>query len=55
MIRLVRQLTASGYLRIEGFEFPVLELTPKGAAVLAGTAPLVWNGGKRGEGSGAGS
>ena len=43
MIRLVRQLTVSGYLRIEGFEFPVLELTPKGAAVLAGTAPLMWN------------
>ncbi|MGH7165983.1 MAG: HRDC domain-containing protein, partial [Nitrospiraceae bacterium] len=43
MTRLIRRLAASGYLRVEGFKFPVLELTLKGAAVLAGTAPLLWS------------
>ncbi|MGH7231898.1 MAG: RecQ family ATP-dependent DNA helicase [Nitrospiraceae bacterium] len=41
--RLVRRLIQSGHLRIEGLEFPVLELTGKGAAVSEGTEPLVWD------------
>lgn len=37
--RLVQRLIASGYLRVEGLEFPVLEITAKGAAVLDGKEP----------------
>jgi ATP-dependent DNA helicase RecQ len=39
--RLVQRLIASGYLRVEGLEFPVLEITAKGAAVLDGQEPLL--------------
>jgi ATP-dependent DNA helicase RecQ len=39
--RLVQRLIATGYLRVEGLEFPVLEITAKGAAVLDGKEPLV--------------
>ncbi len=37
--RLIQRLIASGCLRVEGLEFPVLELTAKGAAVLDGREP----------------
>ncbi len=40
--RIVRRLTASGHLRVEGLEFPLLELTDKGARVLDGSDPLLW-------------
>lgn len=40
--RVIRRLTASGHLRIEGLEFPLLELTDKGARVLEGSVPLLW-------------
>lgn len=39
--RLVQRLIASGYLRVEGLEFPVLEITTKGASVLDGKEPLL--------------
>ncbi|HJU04266.1 MAG TPA: ATP-dependent DNA helicase RecQ [Nitrospiraceae bacterium] len=41
--RLIRSLIQSGHLRIEGLEFPMIELTAKGAAVLEGLEPLVWH------------
>lgn len=41
--RLLHRLVASGHLRLEGLEFPVLEMTAKGAAVLDGIAPLAWD------------
>jgi ATP-dependent DNA helicase RecQ len=37
--RLIQRLIASGCLRVEGLEFPVLEITAKGAAVLDGKEP----------------
>ncbi len=41
--RLIRRLIQSGHLRIEGLEFPVVEVTSKGAAVLENTEPLIWD------------
>ncbi|MEW6246835.1 MAG: ATP-dependent DNA helicase RecQ [Nitrospirota bacterium] len=38
---LVQRLIASGYLRVEGLEFPVLEITAKGASMLDGKEPLL--------------
>ena len=40
--RLVRRLIAADYLRVEGLEFPVLEVSRKGESVLNGGEPLVW-------------
>lgn len=40
--RLLRRLIASGHIAIDGLEFPVLELTAKGSAVLKGAESLVW-------------
>ena len=40
--RLLRRLIASGHVRVEGLEYPVLELTAKGTAVLDGSESLVW-------------
>ncbi len=40
--RIVRRLVASGHLRIEGTEYPVVEITAAGMQVLEGTARLVW-------------
>ncbi len=40
--RLVRRLLTAGYLRTEGLDYPVLELTAKGAGVLKGTEALEW-------------
>jgi ATP-dependent DNA helicase RecQ len=40
--RLLRRLIASGHLHIDGLEYPVIELTARGAAVLGGTVTLVW-------------
>jgi ATP-dependent DNA helicase RecQ len=47
--RLVRRLLAADYLRVEGLEFPVLEMTRKGAGVLSGDQPLVWEQQRRSE------
>lgn len=41
---LLRRLIGSGHLRVEGMEYPVLELTARGAQVLEGSAPLLWDG-----------
>lgn len=40
--RIARRLVASGHLRIEGTEYPVVEITSAGMQVLEGTVPLVW-------------
>ncbi len=40
--RIIRRLTSSGHLHVEGLEFPLLQLTDKGVQVLEGTQPLVW-------------
>lgn len=40
--RLIRRLTASGHLFVEGLEYPLLMLSSKGKAVLQGMEPLVW-------------
>jgi ATP-dependent DNA helicase RecQ len=40
--RLIRRLTASGHLSLEGLEYPVVILTPKGKGVLNGTESLIW-------------
>ena len=51
--RLVRRLLAADYLRVEGLEFPVLEMTRKGTAVLSGVEPLVWDQERRSESNGS--
>ncbi|ALA60794.1 RecQ family ATP-dependent DNA helicase [Nitrospira moscoviensis] len=40
--RIVRRLVASDHLRIDGTEYPVVEITATGMQMLAGSVPLVW-------------
>ncbi|MGH8526555.1 MAG: HRDC domain-containing protein, partial [Gammaproteobacteria bacterium] len=40
--RMIRRLTESGHLCVEGLEFPLLALTDKGVRVLDGSLPLEW-------------
>ena len=40
--QLLKRLAAAGYLRVEGLEFPVLELTATGMDLLTGAVPLIW-------------
>ena len=47
--RLVRRLVGADYLRVDGLEFPVLEVTGKGAAVLSGSEALLWEQDRRPE------
>lgn len=39
---MIRRLLEAGYLRVEGLEFPVLEVTAKGGGFLRGTDVLEW-------------
>lgn len=42
MTRLVKDLIDSGYLHIEGLEYPTLDVTRLGQEVLQGTGPVLW-------------
>ena len=43
MTRLVKDLIEAGYLRVEGSEYPTIDVTAKGREVLAGTSACVLN------------
>jgi ATP-dependent DNA helicase RecQ len=42
LTRLVKDLIDSGYLHVEGLEYPTLNVTRQGQEILQGTGPMVW-------------